>query len=63
MFDDDITVQADALPPDLLQQILKDAIERHMDLDALRLTLEFEKDDRKYLHDTLEPLLSDLWDD
>ena len=57
MFDDDITVQAEALPPELLQQILKDAIERHMDLDALRLTLEFEKGEQEHLQDRLSGLL------
>lgn len=34
-FDDNITVQAEALPPDVLQQIVRDAIEEEMDLEAL----------------------------
>ena len=38
IFTDDFTVQAEALPPDVLQQIVHDAIEAELDLDALEAT-------------------------
>ena len=43
-FNSDITVQAEALPPDLLQSLLRHEIEQRMDLDALAATKAEEED-------------------
>lgn len=50
------TVQAEALPPDLLQSILKQALEAELDLDALELTQERQRLAREWL----TKLLADL---
>ena len=44
-----ITVQAEALPPDVLQQIVRDAIESEIDLDTLAATRKAEKITRQQL--------------
>ena len=48
-FDDDITVQAEALPPDLLQQIVGAAIAGQMDLEQLERQRAIEADVRQQL--------------
>lgn len=49
VFTDSITVQAEALPPDVLQQTVRDAIESAIDLDALDETRQREADTRQQL--------------
>ena len=48
-FDDDITVQAEALPPDLLQRIVGDAIAGEMDLEQLERQRAIEAEVREQL--------------
>ncbi|QNJ03726.1 hypothetical protein [Synechococcus sp. PROS-U-1] len=52
----DQTVQAEALPPDILQSIVRDAIEANLDLDQLAETRRLEQQTR----DKLSAVLSDL---
>lgn len=52
----DQTVQAEALPPDILQSIVRDAIEANLDLDQLAETRRMEQQTR----DKLSAVLSDL---
>ena len=51
------TVQAEALPPDLLQSIVREAIQAEMDMDALDETLERQAKGREYLHEKLITLI------
>ena len=48
-FDDDITVQAEALPPDLLQQIVGESFAAEMDLDLLDRQRAIEAEVREQL--------------
>ncbi|WP_413440617.1 hypothetical protein [Synechococcus sp. MIT S1220] len=48
-FDDEITVQAEALPPDLLQQIVGESIAAEMDLDLLDRQRSIEAEVREQL--------------
>ena len=43
------SVEVDAIPPAVLRQVVRDAIERHIDQDALRLTREAEASEREVL--------------
>ena len=54
VFTDSITVQAEALPPDVLQEIVREAIESEMDLDALAETRQRERETRQQLTQQLE---------
>lgn len=58
-FTDAITMQAEALPPDLLLTILRDAIEAEMDLDALETTRQLEVEARKRAQARLSEPLDD----
>lgn len=51
------TVQAEALPPDVLQQLVEDAIRDEMDLEALEGTKERQEEIREDLTSRLELLL------
>jgi len=57
-FTDLITVQAEALPPDLLQGILRESIESVIDLDALEKTRQAEKAAQVEMVDAIDRLLS-----
>ena len=54
------TVQAEALPPDTLQSILRDAIEAELDLEALEETKELEAELRSELTDTVQRIIEEL---
>lgn len=43
------TVQAEALPPDVLASILRDAIDTHLDMDVYRQAVETESTEREVL--------------
>jgi hypothetical protein len=43
------SVEVDAIPPTVLRQIVEDAITRHIDQDALRVTRIAEQSERQYL--------------
>lgn len=51
------TVQAEALPPDLLQSILRDAIEAELDIESLDRTLEIQAEKREQLIELLGGLI------
>lgn len=53
------TVQAEALPPDLLQEILRNAIEARIDLDALAATKAEEASTRQWLSERLSTLTTE----
>ena len=53
------TVQAEALPPDLLQEILRNAIEARIDLDALEATKAEEASTRQWLSERLSSLTTE----
>jgi hypothetical protein len=50
------TTQAEALPPDVLATVLRDAIVRHRDLDVLQELLEREEAGRRTLLERLDGL-------
>jgi hypothetical protein len=54
------TVQAEALPPDLLQSIVRDAIEAELDLEALASVKATQERLRSELVDTIGKVISDL---
>jgi hypothetical protein len=58
-FTDTITAQAEALPPALLQSIVRDAIESVVDLEQLTVTRELEQEARERLTQRLAGLLDD----
>jgi hypothetical protein len=62
-FDDDRTVQAEALPPDVLAQIVRDAIDSRIDKAVLDAVLAREARIRERLGDRLYHLLDLDWDD
>ncbi len=62
-FDDTETVQAEAIPPNMLAQIARDAITDRLDGDAYERVLDHEKHIRERLAEKLEPLLGEVWDD
>ena len=43
--------EVDALPPNILEQLLRDTIEEHIDVDKFKEKLAEEEDDRKELHE------------
>jgi hypothetical protein len=45
------SVEVDAIPPSALREIVRDAITRHIDADALRLLREAERSERHLLYD------------
>lgn len=57
-FDSDFTVQAEALPPDQLAAIVRDAIEQQLDLAALDLALAQQEEHRKQLQRTIATLIT-----
>jgi hypothetical protein len=57
-FTDSFTVQAEALPPDLLQSIVREAIESVIDLEALEQTRLAEKEAQVEMVDAIDSLLS-----
>jgi hypothetical protein len=56
-------VQAEAIPPNLLAQIVRDAITDRLDDDAYKGVLDRERRIRERLAEKLEPLLGEVWDD
>lgn len=50
----DETAQAEALPPDLLAQIVRDAIEEQLDLDVYRAEVGRERADREAIREKLD---------
>ena len=60
----ELTVQAEAIPPDQLQELFREAIKDEMDLDELEATREKEVEIRSELKDRLGGLepLEDLED-
>ena len=62
-FGDTETVQAEAIPPDVLARIVQDAIDLRVDVDLYHAIQEREARIRKQLAEKLNPLLSELWDD
>jgi hypothetical protein len=62
-FDDTETVQAEALPPDILTQILRDALDSRINRTTLNAVLAREKHIRRRLSKRLEILLDEDWDD
>lgn len=54
------TVQAEALPPDLLQSIVRDAIEAELDLDRLNHTLKLQDGFRAELSELISGLTTNL---
>lgn len=62
-FDDTETVQAEALPPDILAQIVRDAINARVDRTTLNHILARERRIRERLAERLDLLLSQDWDD
>ena len=60
----ELTVQAEAIPPDHLQELFREAIKDEMDLDELEATREKEVEIRSELKDRLGGLepLEDLED-
>lgn len=50
------TVQAEALPPDVLVNLIVEAVERHTDIAIATLLLEAERADRSRLADLLAPI-------
>lgn len=57
-FESDFTVQAEALPPDQLAAIVRDAIEQQLDLAALDLALAQQAEHRQHLQRTIATLLT-----
>ena len=55
-FDDDYSVEVDAIPPRVLQGLVSDCIERHIDEDALNRLLSVERAERESLH-----MILDAW--
>jgi hypothetical protein len=49
-----MTCQAEALAPDVMNAIVRDAIEQRVDMDQLRRTIEREQQERDELMDTLD---------
>jgi hypothetical protein len=62
-FDDTRTVQAEAIPPDVLAQIVRDAINSRIDQAVLDEVLDHEQRFRNRLTDRLDHLLDEDWDD
>jgi hypothetical protein len=62
-FDDDVTVQAEAIPPDELAQIIRTAIDDRIDLRVLEAVLDRERRLRQKLAFRLDQLLDEGWDD
>jgi len=58
-FSADFTVQAEALPPDTLAQIVRTAIERQIDGDALMRALSDQEDHRRQLSERVGSLLTE----
>lgn len=55
-FKDDYSVEVDAIPPRVLQGLVSDCIERHIDEDALNRLLSVERAERESLH-----MILDAW--
>jgi hypothetical protein len=62
-FDDTETVQAEAIPPDMLARIIQNAIAQRVDRNIYRAVLERESCIRQQLGKKLVPLLDEHWDD
>lgn len=56
-------MQAEAIPPNMLAQIVRDAITNRLDDDAYERVLDQEKHIRERLAKKLDPLLGEVWDD
>jgi hypothetical protein len=54
------TVQCEAIPPDVLAAIIRDAIEQRLDQGAYEAVLEAEREIRESLAPRLAALLADL---
>lgn len=50
----DDTAQAEALPPDILQEIVRDSIEGHLDMDTYYAEVELERADRIAIQDRID---------
>jgi hypothetical protein len=61
-FDDTETVQAEAIAPDVLAAIVRDAIDKRIDRDAYHDVLDHEEAARGRLIERLQPLLDEDWD-
>lgn len=57
-FESDFTVQAEALPPDRLAAIVRDAIEQQLDLAALDLAMAQQEEHRQHLQRKIATLLT-----
>jgi hypothetical protein len=51
------TCQAEAMPPDLLQRLAREAVEKQIDFDVLAETKEEEEEARKRINEQLDELL------
>jgi hypothetical protein len=58
-FDGDGTVQAEAIPPDVLAEIVRNAITERLNVAAYERVLKHERQIREHLIARLEPLLDD----
>ncbi len=56
-------MQAEAIPPNMLAQIVRDAITNRLDDDAYERVPDQEKHIRERLAKKLDPLLGEVWDD
>ncbi len=50
----DDTAQAEALPPDILQEIVRDSIEQNLDMDVYEAEAALERADRKSIQDRID---------
>jgi hypothetical protein len=62
-FNDTETVQAEAIPPDVLARIVQNAIDQRVNSDIYRDVLERETCIRQQLGEKLIPLLDEPWGD